>query len=796
MRIKTGFLISSGIIAFAVAAPAWASPSAQDQDNATQPAAGQTSSRQAAQAPDVSSGEDIVVTAQKRDQTLIDIAQSVSVITGATLQVQQANTFTDYLKLVPGLQLSQSTPGEARLIIRGLNTGGVASTVAVYEDETPFGSSSGLANGATLGADFDTFDVARIEVLRGPQGTLYGASSLGGVLKFVTNAPNTEKFEGRVRGGIEATRGGDLSYVGNAMLNIPLSDTLAFRASGVYRTIGGFIDSIGTAGSRVRKNINDAKEYGGRASLLLKPDDHLSIRLNTLIQNIDTDAQTIEESDASTLKTLYSRPTQSIYVSPFRNIDYRVYNGTIDYDFGFAKLVSSSSYSTQKQSRREDVTLQISPTVGLVFQVPATGTTPARFLANETYLAQDTNLKRFTQELRLSSNGKGFLDWTIGGYYDNEKGLIRQEYVVVTPGTLTPITTLPAGTINLLSGTTTPIATLPLLALVQLPSRYREYAGFADVTVHLGERFDIDLGGRYSHNSQRATQNLSGLLLGGSATFEQTSSENVFTYSAAPKIKFGNNASVYARVAKGFRPGGPNALAPGAPDSARQYRSDSTVNYEIGVKAQTPDRSFGIELAAFHIDWDRIQLLTTIQTTGGPFNYAGNGGKAKSDGVELTATARPTDGLLFSLVGAYTHARLTQDAPAAGGLDGDMLPFTPKVTVSVNGDYNWRLGGDTTAFIGGSIRSLSKQSGPFDTLYRTTFGQRSTLPSYEVVDLRAGVDLGRFSLEIYAKNVTDADGKLSVTALGIYPPTTTGTQTVGTGVIRPRTIGLSLTAGF
>ena len=150
---------------------------------------------------------------------------------------------------MPGLQLTQTTPGVGRLVMRGVNTGGVASTVAVYVDETPFGSSSGLVNGAILAGDFDTFDMQRIEVLRGPQGTLYGASSLGGVLKFATNPPQTDSFEARVRVSAENVADGEMGYSGTGMVNVPLADSFAIRATGYYRDQGGFIDSIGTAGS-------------------------------------------------------------------------------------------------------------------------------------------------------------------------------------------------------------------------------------------------------------------------------------------------------------------------------------------------------------------------------------------------------------------------------------------------------------------------------------------------------------------------------------------------------------------
>ena len=226
--------------------------------------------------------QQVVVTAQKRSQTTIDVPQSMSVIGGDTLEKEQATGFADYLKLVPSLQLVQSTPGAGRLVMRGLDTGGVASTVAVYLDETAFGSSSGMVNGAALAGDFDTFDIARVEVLRGPQGALYGASSLGGLVKFVTNTPDTERFLLRARAGLASIDGGGLSYRSNLVVNTPLSDTLAFRVSGSYVKDGGYIDSIGIAGSDRAEDINGARNYGGRASLMYTPTKDFSLRLTAV----------------------------------------------------------------------------------------------------------------------------------------------------------------------------------------------------------------------------------------------------------------------------------------------------------------------------------------------------------------------------------------------------------------------------------------------------------------------------------------------------------------------------------
>jgi outer membrane receptor protein involved in Fe transport len=707
--------------------------------------------------------EEIVVTAQKREQTLIDIPQAISVVSGATLETQQATNFTDYLKLVPGLQLNQGGPGEGRLVMRGVNTGGVASTVAVYMDETPFGSSSGLVNGGVLAGDFDTFDVSRIEVLRGPQGTLYGASSMGGLLKFVTNAPDTGGYSAKGRVSVEDTKGGDLSYRTTAVVNVPLSETVAVRASGFHRKEGGFIDSIGTGGSDVENDINDTKVYGGRASLLFKPNAAFDLRLTAMAQDIKANGSTVVESDPDTLKTLYGRPTLSQFIPSFSDIRYRVYNGVLNYDVGAATLTSSTSYTELKQTKRDDATF-LSPLLEAVFGE-----------ANELYLGQNTNNEKFTQEVRLVSNAGGMFEWLVGGFYTDEKGLIYQEYVAVQPGTLTELTTL------------------PLLAELTLNSRYKEYAAFANATLHLSDRFDVDVGGRYSHNKQAADQTAAGVLAGDAVISGLKSSDNVFTYSLAPKFKFDEHRSLYARVANGYRPGGPNVLPPNAPaNTPATYAPDKTVSYEAGFKGESADRRFSLDVAAYHIDWKGIQLLTVVNN----FGINANGADADSNGVEFNATARLASGLTVSANGAYTDAKLAGDTDdLVGGKKGDQLPFTPKISVSFNGDYSWSLG-DKEAYVGASLRVMGKQSASFDADYRAANGHQRQVASYEVIDLRAGLSFGRVDLEAYVKNLTDADGKTSTSAVTssgfpIYP-----NGAIGTGVIRPRTIGVSLTAGF
>jgi len=714
-----------------------------------------TNSAWAQEKPEATNLDEVVVTAQKVSQSVIDVPLSISVLGADDLERTQSVNIQDYVKLVPGLQLTQAQPGFGRLALRGINTNGVASTVGVYVDETSFGSSSGLANGAVLAGDFDTFDVARVEVLRGPQGTLYGASSLGGVLKYVTNEPQTESFEGRVRGSFESVDGGDMSYSGAGVVNIPVSDSVAIRASGFYRSVGGFIDSIGTvdegsgATSDVADDINGSTVSGGRASMLFTPSETFSLQLTAFIQDIDNDASSGIDSDYATGDTLYGGLTQSQFVPEAAGISYRVYNATAIWDLGFADLTSATSYGKNQQDYRQDITMLLG---GL-----------------ESYIEQTTSVERISQEFRLASHENEKVDWLVGAYYNDEDGLIYQNVHVVEPGTLNDIDFfLGEGTID---------------------SKYKEYAAFANVTIKFTPSFDLTLGGRYSNNDQDVVQNADGPLFGvaGPTVTTSDSSEDVFTYSIAPKFKLNDRMAIYARVAKGFRPGGPNVIAPdaGAPTT---YGSDSTLNYELGFKGENEARTVAWDVTAFHIDWEDIQLLAVVNGLG----INTNAGTATSDGVEASLMFRPVDQLKLSLTGAYTDAKLTEDADPilVGGRDGDRLPYTPKTSYSANADYEWPLADGRSAYLGASFSHLDDVPAAFSAAYVAEFGSQRYLPAYDILDVRAGWNFGKVSVELFGRNLTNDEGKTS-DAGGNTP-----NGAISTGVIRPRSYGMTVTAEF
>jgi iron complex outermembrane recepter protein len=715
-----------------------------------------TNSAWAQEKPEVSTLDEVVVTAQKVSQSVIDVPLSISVLGGDDLERSQSLNIQDYVKLVPGLQLTQAQPGFGRLVLRGINTGGSASTVGVYVDETPFGSSSGLANGAILAGDFDTFDVSRVEVLRGPQGTVYGASALGGVLKYVTNEPTTDGFEGRVRGTIENVDGGDMAWSGAGMINMPVSDSVAIRASGFYRNVGGFIDSIGTGGSDVSENINESTVSGGRASMLFAPSEAFSLQLTAFVQDIDNEASSGVDSDYTTSETLYGDLTQSQFVPETADVSYRVYNATAAWDLGFGDLTSSTSYGSNTQDYRVDFTTLLRNIFGTdIF---------------DSYNQQTTRVKRFTQELRLASHENEKVDWMVGAYYNDEEGLIDQYVHIVEPGTLTDF------------------EGFPLIGIITLDSNYKELAAFANVTIKFTSSFDLTLGGRYSGNDQDMHQEGEGALVGPTpVTIDNESSEEVFTYSVAPKFKFNDRLAMYARVAKGFRPGGPNVIAlnspPGIPTS---YESDTTLNYELGLKGENEARTFGFDVSAFHIDWDDIQLLTQVENV----NVNTNAGSAESDGVEVSLMFLPVERLKLSLTGAYTDAKLTDDAELVGGSDGDKLPYTPKISYSASADYDWPLTGERSAYVGTTFSHLDEVPAGWDPTYVALNGGQRNLPAYDMFDVRAGMDFGAVSVEVFGRNLTNDEGKTS-DAGGNTP-----NGAISTGVIRPLSFGLTVTAEF
>jgi iron complex outermembrane receptor protein len=793
---RAALLSSATLFAFAIATPASAQvpqqPAPQEDQSATD----------ADQAT-------IVITAQKREEKILDIPQSVTVVGGDTLERLHATTFQQYLSQIPGLSVTDASPGTTRLTLRGINTEGVSSTVAVYVDEMPYGSSTALVNGAVVTGDIDPFDIARIEVLRGPQGTLYGANSLGGIFKYVTNAPKLDKFSARGRAGVEFVDDGGTGYNADAVINAPLGNNVAFRASGFYRKRAGWIDAnpqnvtftdivIGALSfdetSRDKNDINDNTQYGGRASLLFQPVEPLKIRLTAFLQNLNTHGSSAVEVDPDTLETTNGELGQTSFIPEFRHVKYRIYNATVDYDFGFANLTSATSYGKLNQQFRLDATAGFASAFNSIFGPlnPFPGTLLPEPISEDPFGVledQTTGLKKFTQEIRLASPSNDKFEWMIGGFYTKEKGLIVQHIngqVFGNPDELKE--------------------ELTDLLFLNLDSKYTEIAGFANATWHITNRFDLSGGVRESHNEQHSDEVIGGpftpFQFGTFPNLEPGhSSESVFTYSVSPRFEVNDQTAVYARVAKGYRPGGPNAVPPLTPEALAlfpvTFAADTLTSYEAGLKTDV-GRHLSVDLAAYHLNWKNIQVFGSVNK----FNFNDNAGRARVNGVEGTLTARPARGLELSVNGAIIDAKLVDDTPGlVGGEAHDRLPYTPALSFGANADYEFPLATGVTGFLGTSIRYAGKQRGAFRSEFSGKVDANEQpiflplpqdhIPQYVTIDLRAGAEFGRFTLDAYVRNLTNTRGIVSLDRADGLPHNASLAS-----YIQPRTIGFSLDASF
>ena len=698
---------------------------------------------------------EIVVTAQKRVERLQDVPLAVSAVTAEAFLRRGQSKLQDYFATVPGLNISAQGNGQTNIAIRGVTTGQTTNpAVGIVIDDVPFGSSSALGYASRILPDLDPASLSRVEVLRGPQGTLYGASSIGGLVKFVTADPSTSELSGRAEIGVNSVAHGEAGLSGRGSINLPVSDSLAVRASGFYRRDGGYVDNVTTG----EKDVNRINAYGGHVAALWTPTELLSVKLAALIQNVEGKGSSEVDANYLLQPQLGALRQARVPGADHYEIAARLFYGTINYDLGPATLTSVTSYGTSSYEASVESTFRFGDLAAAVYGVPGAA------------LENDFFTKKLSQELRLTSSGEGPIDWMIGGFYTRERTAADQNVVALTAGGA------PSGLV---------IGTL-------FPTKFRELAAFGSVTVKLGERFDIQAGGRYSGNRQRYTEIGSGPLTG-DYVLAQNSRDTKFTYHITPRFRFSRDLMLYARVATGYRVGGPNpiasadAAAVGAPT---EYGPDTTTNYEIGLKGSLLDRRVDFDLSFYRIDWKDIQLGLTNPANG--YYYFVNGPSARSQGIEASWTLRPADGLSMVLNGAYNKARLTRDLPAGSGFgfDGDRLPFSARFTGSASVDQDIPLTDAVTGFVGGTISYVGRRLGEFGA---GATNPRVVYPDYTQLDLRAGARFTGWTATVYATNLTDRRGVVGVSNNSRRPSVT---SSYGVNYIRPRTIGVTLAKEF
>lgn len=748
-----GMLLCGGAMCMFVASAAHAQKQTTDE---TGRQAGNETPAESAARPD--NDQDIVVTANRREQSVLDVPAQVTAFTGSDLSNRNLRSLDEFAGFIPGLSVASSSPGTNLIAIRGVTTGAQpTNAVGIYLDDVAVGSSSGFAAGARA-LSVAAFDLDRVEVLSGPQGTLYGASSLGGTVRYITARPQLDRGAARLEGEVSQTRKGGTNSGGRGMINIPLiQDRLAFRADVIHQYDTGFVDDL--AGRR--NNQGSGSTLAARASLRAEVTPNLDVQITGFTQRIEVTGSNTVERNPVTGEPL---PGAGYYEQNFRLPQFsrqqvQLAYGTINLDVGFANLTSITSYQTGHIETDADISTAYSGLFGRLFGFGAAGVNP--------YDAPtDIKLKKFTQEGRLVSDPGSFFDWVVGGYYTNERA---NTYVTVLNRAD------PRGF----------LLNLPIFTST-IPTRYREIAGYANGTFHFTTRLDLTLGIRYSHNEQSFTQTNTGLLSTPATPFafkvtSANSKENVTSYLINPSFKVSDALTVYARAANGFRPGGPNYVL--ANNSQKPtFDADTLWSYEVGAKASLLDRRLQATVSAYQTDWSNIQLTANV----GGLAQLVNAGDARIRGADASFGFRATDALTLNGSAAFTDAKLITTAPQLGiTFEGARLPVSPRWSFAIGADYVIDLGNDRSVRLSVSDRFQGERF----TGYRGSTTQLPyTLDAFHVVD--AGLTFTvtpNLDFNIFAKNLLDSRGELvGSRADNAFDPA----APADVSLTRPRTIGL------
>lgn len=694
--------------------------------------------------------EEIVVSAQKQgDERLQDVPIPVAVLDARKLTDTGQVLLRDYYATIPGLSMSPNFLTQSRLSIRGITTGSASPTVGITIDDVPYGGSTDLTGGIYV-PDINPSDLAGIEVLRGPQGTLYGANSMGGLIRYVTVDPSIDAFSGHVEAGMNRIKNGDgPGYNIGASFNVPVSDTLAIRASAYSRQDPGYIDNPVLHIDGVNKSVAE----GGRLSALWRPSETTSLKLGATYQRIEADGSP-EVQVAPGLKDL-----QQNFLADTRGYSRNVqdFSAVFRTSIGSASLVSVSGYNVNDLIATDDRSANYTQHIMALY-----GVTGVRYRLSSI-------TRKFTQEIRLSAPVGERIEWSAGAFYTHED---NPAHIVMTAENVA--TGQEAG---------------PWFDYTR-PSKFQEYSGFANLTFHFTDRFDVQLGGRKSFNELVYEESTSGpftarVLLAPSpvVTPRLESKTDAFTYLATPRLKLAPNLMLYARFASGYRPGGPNGVIPVSQGAPAEFVPDKTQNYELGFKGDFLDRRLLIDASIFYIDWKDVQIGLRSSSGAG---YSANGAGAKSQGVELSVTARPVPSVTVTGWVTYNEAEVTQTFPANStvyGVAGNRLPFSTRESAYLSLEKDFPLGNALSGFAGASVSYVGDRVGIFQAT-----PVRQDLPSYTRTDLRVGIRNEAWTASAYMNNVTDERGLING-GIG-YVPANVFTY------IQPRTLGLNVSRSF
>lgn len=691
----------------------------------------------------------------------------VEEVSAASLRRLGAQTLGDYASYQPGVFFaSQGGAGQGQLVMRGVSTGNQTSpTVSVYIDDVPVGGSTVYSSSATFVFDPVLMDLDHIEFLYGPQGTLYGAGSMGGLVKYVTKRPDTDRFGGTAGGDFSHTQGAGTSYTEHATVNLPLAKGVAaLRASvfdrhstGVYRAVGetpaGGADRTHTRGARVQLQVD--------------PTDRLSFNLSAMAQKIAADGLSMADYSLATGQPVSGGPydRRLNHREPFSQT-LQLYAFRASYHFDWADLDWISAYQNFVNRSVQDypdafldLLNALGPTLGVDNRL------------GSLYVDSGYDVHKISQEVRLTSPKGTHVDWLAGLWFDRED--TWEGYA--------------------LEGADRPAPGITALLRQRVNARFDEYAGYGDVTWHIVPTIDLAAGVRVSGNAQKLANYEDGPVAGSAGGFREhmvsDDTTEMLTFSYRPDTA----RTYYMRAATGYRPGGLQAPVESTvfganPAATDRFGSDHLQSYELGYKGSHFGGDLSIGADVYDIEWRNMQLIT--YTVGNAIIE--NTGDARIDGLELQAAYRHGP-WQFDASGAYTYAHTLQGNPQQGIASDAPLPYSARMAATLAARYDFRLLGQA-AYAGATLRASSHRHAGFA-------GDSSDpdfkLPGYGMLDLDAGMRLhGGVSVDLYLRNALDRRvplGTLNAQSIN-FLASVGGPMLVQMST--PRTLGLSFEVPF
>lgn len=761
--------------------------------------------------------EEMVVTARKREETVQDVPISVAAPTESQLRDRGAETIEDIAANVAGFTVQSLGPGQSQVAMRGVSAGqivrdqpGVKEQVGVYLDESVISLS-------LFTPDIDLFDMSRVEVLRGPQGTLFGSGSLSGTVRYISNQPKLGITEtiGEFTG--SSISGGSTGGSGKIAFNMPVNETTAMRFVGYYNRYGGYMDAV-QPNLSVRKDVNSGERTGARVSFLFKPNDKLTIVPRVLYQDLEMNGwNRIDVYNILGNPFTQSRPKVTLGDRElFTQIDeptsdkFGLADVNLSYDLGGGKtLTSISSYSQRDVDVLRDATALTASITGGSIGLPAS------IYNINAPLDDATKAHGFTQEVRLAGTMPAW-QWLVGAFLANNHRDYGQSLLVSGFEAAAAAIGVNIPTKGAL------IAPKDGLFWSDLHYKFKQYALFGEATYSATPKLDVTGGIRFYKFDESRVQTFDGIFADPGTTRGESKADG-FAPRVMASYKLSDAHRLNAQISKGFRLGGINdplnlplcTAADRATFGGHDAWEDETLwNYEVGSKSRIMGGRGSFNAAAFYADIKDLQATVTAGSCSSRVIF--NVPKSRSAGVELELELAPNDAFDFAVSASHVNAELQSTLTStdstgvttivAGIEEGNRLPTVPEFQMAAAATFHWQMshgmaGYATGAYqhIGDRYTQIGDQAAGFGTVNLLSFGTTGVggpftqntftfdpkLPAYDILNLRVGFLKNNWDVALFVNNITDERAFLALDQ-------ERGTRArVGYLTNQPRTIGLS-----